>query len=422
MLAGRAHHRAADGCAPGKKEVIERKRRERRANGGVTGDHRDFVLGEGLGDQRSQQLAGRRRDLRRLDHRAIAGGERRRERHQRERERVVPRRDDADDAERLRLDVRAAQAHRQRDAPSRADVVMVLRHVPQAPGAPPAFRRASTAPRFRRRCSRVELFGHERGAFTGAVAQTVGRFQSRGSRHLVPRRNRRPAARTAAEAARASLQEQVERLRSGGRQRVRSMCGDCGDQPESRGDGVSERAFRADLFYRMNVFPIRVPPLRERVEDIPLLANYFLRRVRRAFGQRSRLHRGRQCRLAAPFVAGQRARASERRRARRRLERGFDVAAARAGAARCACRDIVAHARAGGARAHRGHLARHERCAGRLGWRRRQAGAVQDDADLEDAASRDLGDERYFYRGESITCLRGCSIVRGNNDAVAVRG
>ena len=118
MLARGAHHRAADGCAPGEEEVIERQGRERGASGRIAGDNGDLVLREDLGDQSRQDVTRRRRELRRLDHHAVAGGEGGRERHQRERERVVPRSHDADNPERLVLEVGAAEAHRQRDVPA----------------------------------------------------------------------------------------------------------------------------------------------------------------------------------------------------------------------------------------------------------------------------------------------------------------
>jgi transcriptional regulator with GAF, ATPase, and Fis domain len=129
-----------------------------------------------------------------------------------------------------------------------------------------------------------ELFGHERGAFTGAVSRTAGRFQvaDRGTLFLdevgdLPLELQPKLLR--------ALQErQVERLGSGGRSTsvdVRVIAATNHDLDEM----VQKRAFRADLFYRLNVFPIRVPPLRERAEDIPLLVAHFVRRFAERHGK-----------------------------------------------------------------------------------------------------------------------------------------
>jgi formate hydrogenlyase transcriptional activator len=121
-----------------------------------------------------------------------------------------------------------------------------------------------------------ELFGHERGAFTGAVEQTTGRFQlaDRGTLFLdevgdLPLELQPKLLRV--------LQEQeFERLGSVRtiRVNVRVVAATNLDLMEM----VRERLFRADLFYRLNVFPISLPPLRERSEDIPDLVWHFVRR------------------------------------------------------------------------------------------------------------------------------------------------
>ena len=122
-----------------------------------------------------------------------------------------------------------------------------------------------------------ELFGYERGAFTGAISQAVGRFQAadRGTLFLDEVGDLPPELQP--KLLRALQEQQIERLGSGGRSTpvdVRVIAATNQDLEEM----VQRRAFRADLFYRLNVFPIVVPPLRERAEDIPLLIGHFVRR------------------------------------------------------------------------------------------------------------------------------------------------
>jgi len=119
-----------------------------------------------------------------------------------------------------------------------------------------------------------ELFGHERGAFTGALTQKIGRFEfaDRGTLFLdeigdLPLELQPKLLRV--------LQEQeFERLGGNRTQRVdvRVVAASNADLAQL----VAERKFRSDLYYRLNVFPIFVPPLRERREDVPLLVRYFV--------------------------------------------------------------------------------------------------------------------------------------------------
>src|SRR3984893_18228549 len=125
----------------------------------------------------------------------------------------------------------------------------------------------------------AELFGHERGAFTGAINQKIGRFElaDRGTLFLdeigdIPLELQPKLLRV--------LQEQeFERLGSNRTQRVdvRVVAATNGDLSKL----VAEKAFRSDLYYRLNVFPIQVPALRERREDIPLLVRYFVQHFSR---------------------------------------------------------------------------------------------------------------------------------------------
>ena len=124
-----------------------------------------------------------------------------------------------------------------------------------------------------------ELFGHERGAFTGAIGQKIGRFElaDRGTLFLdevgdLPLELQPKLLRV--------LQEQeFERLGGNRTQRVDVRVVAATNQDLSK--LVAERAFRSDLFYRLNVFPIQIPALRERAEDLPLLVRYFVQRFSR---------------------------------------------------------------------------------------------------------------------------------------------
>ena len=128
-----------------------------------------------------------------------------------------------------------------------------------------------------------ELFGHERGAFTGAVAQTTGRFQTadRGTLFLdeigdLPL-DLQP------KLLRALQEKQVERLGSGRALQVDVRVIAATNQDLWR--MVQDRTFRADLYYRLNVFPITLPPLRERKDDIPLLIEHFVHKFAKRQGK-----------------------------------------------------------------------------------------------------------------------------------------
>jgi formate hydrogenlyase transcriptional activator len=128
-----------------------------------------------------------------------------------------------------------------------------------------------------------ELFGHERGAFTGAIAQKVGRFElaHKGTLFLdevgdIPLELQPKLLRV--------LQEQeFERLGSTRTQRVDVRV--LAATNVSLTQMVAEKKFRSDLYYRLNVFPIDVPPLRDRREDIPLLVHYFANKYARRLGK-----------------------------------------------------------------------------------------------------------------------------------------
>jgi formate hydrogenlyase transcriptional activator len=129
-----------------------------------------------------------------------------------------------------------------------------------------------------------ELFGHERGAFTGAVSQTLGRFQAADRGTLFLDEVGDLPLELQPKLLRALQEHQVERLGGGGRATsvdVRVIAATNQDLEEL----IQQRTFRADLFYRLNVFPIRIPPLRERTEDIPLLVAHFVRQFAESQGK-----------------------------------------------------------------------------------------------------------------------------------------
>jgi DNA-binding NtrC family response regulator len=120
-----------------------------------------------------------------------------------------------------------------------------------------------------------ELFGHEKGAFTGAIARRQGAFElaNRGTLFLDEIAEMTPA--TQAKLLRV-LQERSFRLLGGQREQsvdIRVIAATNVDPPEA----VRQGKLREDLFYRLNVFAIRLPPLRDRKEDIPLLVQAFLK-------------------------------------------------------------------------------------------------------------------------------------------------
>jgi formate hydrogenlyase transcriptional activator len=124
-----------------------------------------------------------------------------------------------------------------------------------------------------------ELFGHEKGAFTGAISQKVGRMELADQGTLFLDEVGDIPAEIQPKLLRALQEREFERLGSTHTRKVnvRLIAATNRDLEKM----VAEREFRSDLFYRLNVFPIRIPPLRERREDIPLLVRYFVQKSAR---------------------------------------------------------------------------------------------------------------------------------------------
>ena len=187
------------------------------------------------------------------------------------------------------------------------------------PGPSTPCRRGGTGPSSQLNCAAIpaeliesEMFGHVKGAFTGAVADRKGKFESADRGDPLPRRDRGHEPHHPGQApARAP----------GGRGHARGQLGDagrwtCGSSPppaRTSREEIERGAFRDDLYDRINVLNIAVPPLRSRREDIPDLAEHFLRlaSVENGFRPKRLSPRGRRLPEAAA-LAGQRARAAQR--------------------------------------------------------------------------------------------------------------
>jgi formate hydrogenlyase transcriptional activator len=118
-----------------------------------------------------------------------------------------------------------------------------------------------------------ELFGHEKGAFTGAISQKMGRLELADQGTLFLDEVGDVPLEIQPKLLRALQEREFERLGSTRTKKVdvRLVAATNRNLEEM----IADRAFRNDLYYRLNVFPIRIPPLRERREDIPVLARYF---------------------------------------------------------------------------------------------------------------------------------------------------
>src|SRR6516165_6955281 len=121
-----------------------------------------------------------------------------------------------------------------------------------------------------------ELFGHEKGAFTGASGRRAGRFELAADGTIFLDEVGELPAETQVALLRVLQEREFERV--GGSQRIRADVRVIAASNRDLQDAIRASTFRLDLFHRLNVFPIEVPPLRERKEDIPMLLEYFIKR------------------------------------------------------------------------------------------------------------------------------------------------
>jgi len=131
-----------------------------------------------------------------------------------------------------------------------------------------------------------ELFGHEKGAFTGASGRRVGRFELAADGTIFLDEVGELPAETQVALLRVLQEREFERV--GGNQPIRTNARVVAATNRDLDAAIGAGTFRRDLFYRLNVFPIEIPPLRERREDIPLLVEYYIGRFARKAGKRIR--------------------------------------------------------------------------------------------------------------------------------------
>ncbi|MDN3548864.1 sigma 54-interacting response regulator [Mucilaginibacter aquaedulcis] len=131
-----------------------------------------------------------------------------------------------------------------------------------------------------------EFFGHEKGAFTGANERRIGKFEQAAGGTVFLDEIGEISLDMQSKLLRVLQEKEIERV--GGRQTVSTDVRIIAATNRNLEDEVAKGAFRMDLYYRINVFPIMLAPLRQRKEDIPLLVNYFLSERARISGQKTK--------------------------------------------------------------------------------------------------------------------------------------
>lgn len=128
-----------------------------------------------------------------------------------------------------------------------------------------------------------ELFGHEKGAFTGAIDRRIGKFELADNSTLFLDEIGELPLEAQAKLLRVIQEREVERI--GGKQVIRINVRLIAATNRNLEEGVKAGRFRADLYFRLNVFPIALPPLRERLEDIEALTHFFVKKYSRNTGR-----------------------------------------------------------------------------------------------------------------------------------------
>jgi formate hydrogenlyase transcriptional activator len=129
----------------------------------------------------------------------------------------------------------------------------------------------------------TELFGHERGAFTGAIGQRIGRFEAANGGTLFLDEIGEMPVHLQAKLLRCVQEQEIERV--GGNRTIHIDVRIVAATNRDLKAMVAENKFRADLYYRLAVFPLNIPPLRERRDDIPVLTRYFVQKYSRRMGR-----------------------------------------------------------------------------------------------------------------------------------------